>query len=169
MGDLMWHFYRVCVKQLKRRFVAPKCLRCGRTDPAGRVTPSGSDTLPDFMMCTVCEPPEKRQRGIELFQVHRMYTEDVNREGIIEILDKYFTAYNVTETLGRWKGLGEKSLMIEVTGTDLESVHDAAREIKEVNKQEAVLISAHAPEMTSMVRDVFEENPGVPSKLAKYP
>jgi hypothetical protein len=74
-------------------------------------------------------------------KVHRIYTEDMNREGIVSILDKHFNSYNVTETLGRWLGASEKSLMVEATGTTLALAQKAGMEICATNKREAVLIT----------------------------
>jgi hypothetical protein len=71
---------------------------------------------------------------------HRILTEDVNRQAIIEILSKYFESFNVAETTGYWKGKAEKSLSIELIGSAYADVRRASEEIRIANNQEAILI-----------------------------
>jgi hypothetical protein len=71
---------------------------------------------------------------------HRILTEDVNRQVIIEILSKYFESFNVTETLGYWEGQAEKSLSIELIGASEKDVLRASEEIRVANAQEAIMV-----------------------------
>jgi hypothetical protein len=75
--------------------------------------------------------------------IHRLYTEDVNRQAIADILTKYFHAFTIFESKGVWEGQAEKSLCIEVLGASFQTVSTVATAIKETNKQDAVLYTAH--------------------------
>jgi hypothetical protein len=78
-------------------------------------------------------------------KVHRIQTEDVNRDGVLALLDQAFEAYTVNLSLGRWRGKSEPSLTIEVTGTTYEAVSKVAEDIRSMNSQEAVLVSEYEP------------------------
>lgn len=71
----------------------------------------------------------------------RIYTEDTNRQGIIDILDASFDGYTIIPSIGRWRGRSEASLVIEVSGVPFARVQSAALRIKEMNHQEAVMLS----------------------------
>jgi hypothetical protein len=72
---------------------------------------------------------------------HRLYTEDVNRESIVQILNKYFplNGYTLIPSIGYWNGAGEQSLIIEMIGASHIAVASVADDIKEVNNQEVIL------------------------------
>jgi len=72
----------------------------------------------------------------------RIYTEDINRDKIQKLLSKYFKGFTLFEAQGFWRLQKENSLVIEILGeTDiLERVNQVAKEIKETNNQEAVLV-----------------------------
>lgn len=72
--------------------------------------------------------------------MYRIMTEDTNRRGIQQILSQHFTAFTVFPALGCWKGKQERSLVIELSGVKRRDVIRAAQEIKERNKQDAVLV-----------------------------
>lgn len=74
---------------------------------------------------------------------YNIYTEDVNRENILHIINKFFTGYNLQVLTGYWKGVKEKSLKIEVIGLpwDYSGIEKIAKDIKKLNKQEAVYIT----------------------------
>lgn len=78
-------------------------------------------------------------------RVHRIQTEDVNRDDVLALLDQAFEAYTVNLSLGRWRGKSEPSLTIEVTGTTYEAVSKVAEDIRAMNSQEAVLVSEYEP------------------------
>ena len=75
--------------------------------------------------------------------IHRLYTEDVNRQTITDILTKYFQSFTIFESAGVWEGHAEKSLCIEVLGASFQTVSTVATAIKEANKQDAVLYIAY--------------------------
>jgi hypothetical protein len=81
----------------------------------------------------------------------RLYTEDKNREGIIRVLDSHFEGYTVIPTLGRWRGVNEQSLCIELIGADTARVLVAAEQIKVMNSQESVLVTTDAHTVSSFV------------------
>lgn len=61
------------------------------------------------------------------------------------ILDKYLDGYTLVKAKGVWKGKSEDSLIIEIdfptkTVIDCDIVHRIANLIREVNKQECVLV-----------------------------
>lgn len=73
--------------------------------------------------------------------LYRIFTEDVNRRGIIRILDAEFTGYTVMYGRGSWMGAPEASLIIEVVGARLmRRIRTVAQKIKTLNKQKEVLI-----------------------------
>lgn len=74
---------------------------------------------------------------------HRLYTEDVNRKSILQILNKHVKAYTVFTATGIWEGTEENSLCIELIGISFQDVATIATAIKEANNQDAVLYTAH--------------------------
>lgn len=74
---------------------------------------------------------------------YRIYTEDLPWFDIDKTLKKYFSGYTVTCARGVYLGEKEPSLVIEYIGMpfDVGVVREAAREIKETNKQDEVWIT----------------------------
>ena len=75
--------------------------------------------------------------------LHRIYTEDKNREQIYAILDSVCEGYTVLAGTGAWKGQREASLCIELVDSDDTFGPIAeliAERIKAANKQESILI-----------------------------
>lgn len=75
----------------------------------------------------------------------RICTEDKNHEQVRELCAKRFDAFTIYHGLGAWKGVLEPSLTIEIAiiGAPFgwqEAVVTLARDIKALNRQEAVLI-----------------------------
>ena len=74
--------------------------------------------------------------------IYRIYTEDVNREGIESLLQEYFKGYTLIPTVGYWEGSKEAGLVIEIiNGVDIFEVYKIAREIKRLNRQKEVLLT----------------------------
>ena len=77
--------------------------------------------------------------------LHRIYTEDKNREAVYAILDTHAEGYTVFTATGSRKGQRENSLVIEFLDSDdtfgpiVEAIADA---IKAANSQESVMIVA---------------------------
>jgi len=81
-------------------------------------------------------------------KLYRIYTENKNLEGIKMILNRAFESYTLLEGIGVWKGTEENSLIIEV----LSAIPPAyfkivAEDIKELNKQEAALLTVQETEL----------------------
>ena len=76
---------------------------------------------------------------------YRIYTEDLNSAGILEILeDVDIQGCTLLTGTGVWEGTTENCLIIECVGEDLNvKVPLAALKIKRLNNQDAVLITAH--------------------------
>lgn len=74
---------------------------------------------------------------------HRLYTEDVNRKQILDIVSKYVDSYTVFPSMGVWNTVQENSICIEMTGASFQDVAVVAQAIKDANNQEAVLYTAH--------------------------
>lgn len=77
--------------------------------------------------------------------MYRILTESKNVETIKSlILDPKFESYTILDAGGRWKGHQENALIIEFVEFSGEyikhAVYEAAREIKRLNEQEAVLV-----------------------------
>ena len=67
-------------------------------------------------------------------------TEDVNKEAILDLLDKYLEGYTVASTCGIWHGVRENSLFIYIVDADPEIIDEIVKEIKEMNNQECVMV-----------------------------
>jgi len=78
--------------------------------------------------------------------MYRIYTEDVNRELIEQIVADSFDGYTLLPATGVWKGAREQSVVIELSTEDKARVFETARQIKAANKQEAVLVDYVADE-----------------------
>lgn len=78
--------------------------------------------------------------------LYRLYTEDKNREGIEQIISKYFDGFTLIPAIGYWKGNKEQSLIVEILSDKdvLPVVEQIAEEIKRVNDQQSVLIFSNA-------------------------
>lgn len=74
-------------------------------------------------------------------KVYRMYTEDVNRNRILEVLNSKFDGFTLIPTIGAWRGQLENSLLIEVFNTDHATVIEAAQTIARINNQDAVAVT----------------------------
>ena len=79
--------------------------------------------------------------------VTRIYTENKNIQKIQDQTDDIFEGYTMLEGIGRWERQNEKSLVIEIIGSK-SRMSDAtllAHNIKQVNDQDAVLITESSP------------------------
>lgn len=68
----------------------------------------------------------------------RLYTEDVNRDALMSLLDDRLQSYTLIEAVGRYCGGSERSLVIEVAGLDAYSAHQLALDIGVLNGQACV-------------------------------
>lgn len=75
-------------------------------------------------------------------RLFRIYTEDKNYEKVIRpILKTSFDGFSVYRGAGYWRGVKEKSLLIEVYTNNAELIRAIAERVKHHNKQEAVLVT----------------------------
>lgn len=72
--------------------------------------------------------------------MYRIYTEDKNREATLKLVAASFDAFTVLEAQGYWRGTPERSIVIEIETENAKGVHKLARDIREANAQEAVLV-----------------------------
>ena len=73
--------------------------------------------------------------------LYRIFTEDKNRRKIERICAKYYPGYTLIKAEGFWRLQKEKSLIIEVITEDPAArISKLAKDIKNANKQEAVLV-----------------------------
>jgi hypothetical protein len=72
--------------------------------------------------------------------MYRIVTENKNLEAVKRTLLSWGLDYTMYHTVGCWHGTEEDSLVIEIEGASKWIVKSAAREIKEYNQQEAVLL-----------------------------
>jgi hypothetical protein len=74
--------------------------------------------------------------------LYQIMTEDTGRDNITAILDAHFQGYTIVKATGRWEGIPEPSLVIEIETDDAAGVHQCAELIREANHQQAVLVEA---------------------------
>jgi hypothetical protein len=74
--------------------------------------------------------------------MYRIYTADINRDEIESILQSFVDGYTLIPASGAWKGIPEKSLVIElcVSKHYAPIVKHIAQRICQLNKQEAVMV-----------------------------
>jgi len=74
--------------------------------------------------------------------LYRIYTENKNQKAIEKIVSKAFEGFTIFKAKGFWRLQAEKSLIIEIESPtiDREAVNKIAKDIKESNKQESVLV-----------------------------
>jgi hypothetical protein len=73
--------------------------------------------------------------------MYRIYTEDVNRAGIENIIKSRVSSFTIIPAIGYWNDKRENSLIIEFANSKLHSVEIVAELIKQANNQESVLIT----------------------------
>ena len=74
--------------------------------------------------------------------LYRIYTENKNQKAIEKIVSKAFEGFTIFKAKGFWRLQAEKSLIIEIESPtiDRKAVNKIAKDIKESNKQESVLV-----------------------------
>lgn len=81
----------------------------------------------------------------------RLYTEDVNRDALLSLLDDRLDSYTLIKAIGRYCGGSERSLVIEVAGLDAHSAHELARDIGVLNGQKCVGV-VHTKDVMEFVK-----------------
>jgi len=73
--------------------------------------------------------------------LYRIFTEDKNTESLEKLLNKYYEGFTLVKATGFWRLQKENSLIIEIITDDAEAIiNKLAKDVKELNQQEAVLI-----------------------------
>jgi hypothetical protein len=84
--------------------------------------------------------------------LYEIMTEDTGRENITRALDASFPGYTLIPTIGRWEGVTEPSIMAQIETDNGQAVRQCAEQIREANKQQAVLVEA-IPSSSELVTD----------------
>jgi hypothetical protein len=74
--------------------------------------------------------------------LYRIQTENINKNGVVKLANKYFDGFTIFEGLGYWQGKPEPSLTIEVVTDNQQAVEGLAVDIRIANNQQAVLVEA---------------------------
>lgn len=80
--------------------------------------------------------------------MYRIYTE--KKDNLPILTSKYFDAFTLLPSHGYWRGKPEDGAVIEIETQEGFPVMELAREIKETNQQEAVLV-AEFPSVSRLV------------------
>jgi len=83
--------------------------------------------------------------GVTDMKLYRLFTQNVNKQWICELVSQYFDSFTVFETTGYWKGCQEQSLCIEIMTDSYDiSVPGKIKVLSQAiclgNEQESVLI-----------------------------
>ena len=87
-------------------------------------------------------------------KTYMVYTEDMNREKVKEIVAREFDCFTLLSGLGYWVGkctphriYDERSLIIVILTDEREKIELVAGEIKGINDQESVMVTSFETEM----------------------
>jgi hypothetical protein len=72
--------------------------------------------------------------------VHRIYTEDKNKRGILRLAAARFESFTVQPTDGYYRGKREQSMVLEIVGARPRQIEELAEQIRRMNGQKSVLI-----------------------------
>ena len=79
----------------------------------------------------------------------KIYTENKNLDKVIQLASNRFPGFTLYKTIGVWQGKAENSIVIEIVNTGERSdgsveliVHALAEDIRVLNEQDAVLVTA---------------------------
>lgn len=76
--------------------------------------------------------------------MYSLYTQDVNRPTIEALTAKHFEGFTILPASGYYHGQPEKTVVIQIADLNPDvyyQVRQLAHEIKDYNKQEAILVS----------------------------
>ena len=81
--------------------------------------------------------------------IFRIYTENKNLDRVIQLASNRFPGFTLFKATGVWNGVAENSVVIEIVNTGERSdrsveliVHALAEDIRVLNEQDAVLVTA---------------------------
>jgi hypothetical protein len=72
--------------------------------------------------------------------IHRIYTEEKNKNAIVQLVGTQFESFTLQPTLGYYRGSAEKSIVIEIVGASASKIKLLAERIRKMNGQQSVLI-----------------------------
>ena len=72
--------------------------------------------------------------------VHRIYTEDKNKRGILRLASARFESFTVQPTDGYYRGKREQSMVLEIVGARSRQIEELAEQIRRMYGQKSVLI-----------------------------
>jgi hypothetical protein len=74
--------------------------------------------------------------------LYRIFTENKNLKTVEKLVSKYFDGFTILKSTGYWRLQREHGLVIEVTDPTIKktTIDKLAREIRDVNAQETVLV-----------------------------
>ena len=83
--------------------------------------------------------------GVTDMKLYRLFTQNVNKQWICELVSQYFNGFTVFEATGYWKGCQEQSLCIEIMTDSYDisapsKINALSQAICLGNEQESVLI-----------------------------
>jgi VCBS repeat-containing protein len=72
--------------------------------------------------------------------IHRIYTEDKNKNEILRLASAQFDSFTVQPIDGYYRGKRERSIVVEIAGAKPRQIEKLAAQIRRMNRQSAVLI-----------------------------
>lgn len=82
---------------------------------------------------------------------YRIYTEDVDRWKMMDIVGEFFSGFTVFIGMGVWQGNTEKSVVFEIVAPDAPEVRanitEICKRIKIMNEQECVMVTVEPVEL----------------------
>jgi hypothetical protein len=77
--------------------------------------------------------------------VHRIYTEDKNKRGILRLASAQFESFTVQPTDGYFRGRREQSIVLEIVGARPRQIEQLARQIRRMNGRLNCYCASAAP------------------------
>jgi hypothetical protein len=74
--------------------------------------------------------------------IHKIYTEDKNKNEIIRLAAASFESFTAQPTSGYYRGKLERSIVLEIVGARPRQIEELAVRIRRMNGQKSVLIVA---------------------------
>lgn len=72
--------------------------------------------------------------------LYRLLTENKNLPQVEKLISDQFEGFTLYKAQGYWRLQKENTLVIEIETSDMDKINKLAKQIKEANKQEAVLV-----------------------------
>jgi len=72
--------------------------------------------------------------------IYRIYTEQKNKDAIVDLLASQFESFTLQPTLGYYRKEPEKSIVIQIVGAKASAIRRLAEGIRKMNGQKSILI-----------------------------